>query len=267
MQTADETRASIARRRLEALFDAQIPRPVVREGRRVDPVRDALRSAGAPRSHAAEPPWRVSPAHLRVAVSVAVAAGILLTWWLMSGRPRTSEPQPVHLAAQSQSAQSQSAQSQSAQSERGSGVAANSVIVDVSGKVRHPGIVTLKAGSRVHEAIAKAGGPSDGADTTGINLARILADGEQIIVGAPSAPAGPAVPGTSGAAPAQAATISLSSATLDQLDTLPGIGPVTAQAIIDFRTERGGFRAIEDLLDVTGIGEKTLADLRDQVTP
>lgn len=258
MQTADETRASIARRRLEALFDAQIPRPVVREGRRVDPVRDALRSAGAPRSHAAEPPWRVSSGHLRVAVSVAVAAGILLTWWLMSGRPRTSEPQPVHLAAQSESAQS----------ERGSGVAANSVIVDVSGKVRHPGIVTLKAGSRVHEAIAKAGGPADGADTTGINLARILADGEQIIVGAPAAPpAGSAAPGTSGAASAQGATISLSSATLDQLDTLPGIGPVTAQAIIDFRTERGGFRAIEDLLDVTGIGEKTLADLRDQVTP
>src|SRR5690349_23223752 len=87
----DETKASVARRRLEALtasYDAQIPRHHHDDGPR-------------PRSHAAEASWRLSAAHLRVALSVAVAAGIVMTWWLMSGRPRTSEPQAVQLTAQS----------------------------------------------------------------------------------------------------------------------------------------------------------------------
>ena len=229
----DETRASIARRRLEALtaaYDAQIPHH----------HDDRPRS----RSHAADAPWRLSTAHLRVAVGVAVAAGIVMTWWLMSGRPRTSEPEAVRLTAQSEHRHEAAAKPAR-------------VIVDVTGDVKRPGIVTLKSGARVHEAIAKAGGPAHGADTAGINLARVLADGEQIIVGAPAAS------NPDGAS----ARVSLNAATLDQLDTLPGIGPVTAQAIVDFRAERGGFRTVEDLLDVTGIGEQTLADLRDQVTP
>jgi competence protein ComEA len=238
----DETRASVARRRLEALaasYDSQIPRH----------HDDRPRA----RSHAADASWRLSPAHLRVAVGVAVAAGIVMTWWLMSGRPRTSEPHAVQLTAQSQ--HQDAAASKSSQ-----------VIVDVTGKVRRPGIVTLKSGSRVHEAIAKAGGPADGADTTGINLARILADGEQIVVGAPGSAVPMGATGASGSG-AGAARVSLNSATIEQLDTLPGIGPVTAKAIVDFRTERGGFRTVEDLLDVTGIGDQTLADIRDQVTP
>lgn len=246
MHHTDDTRASIARRRLDALtaaYDAQIPRTS-------EPLRRALQGSAGPRSHAAEPRWRISTPHLRVAATVAVAAAILMTWWLMSGRPRTSEPAPVQLAAR-----------------HGSDAApkASEVIVDVTGKVRRPGIVTLKAGARVHQAIAKAGGPIAGADTTGINLARVLADGEQIVVGAPGAPGAlGGAPAPSGAGPGR---ISLSSATPDQLDSLPGIGPVTAQAIIDFRMERGGFRGVEDLLEVSGIGERTLADIRDQVTP
>lgn len=235
----DETRASVARRRLEALtasYDAQIPHH----------QDDRPRA----RSHAAEASWRLSTAHLRVAVSVAVAAGIVMTWWLMSGRPRTSEPQEVQLRAQSQH-------------HDGAGSKPSQVIVDVTGEVKRPGIVTLKSGSRVHEAIAKAGGPAEGADTAGINLARVLADGEQIVVGA----TGSTVPAGATGGGGAAARVSLNSATLEQLDTLPGIGPVTAQAIVDFRADRGGFRTVEDLLDVTGIGEQTLADIRDQVTP
>lgn len=241
--STDETRASIARRRLEALtaaYDASMPQ----------------RSAESPgpRSHAADRAWRISTGHLRVAVSVAVAAGILMTWWLMSGRPRTSEPEAVQLTSQSE------------HDHGGSGTKSAQVVVDVTGKVKRPGIVTLKTGARVHEAIAKAGGPVKGADTSGINLARVLADGEQIVVGAPAAP-GPAGPAGANPGSGAAGMVSLNSATLEQLDTLPGIGPVTAQAIIDFRTERGGFRTVEDLLDVPGIGEQTLADLRNQVTP
>lgn len=200
----------------------------------------------APRSHAADVTWRVPPTHLRALVTVAVAAGVLLTWWLLSARPRTSEPEAVQIKA--------TAKHDHAEAER-------MLIIDVEGKVKRPGIITLPRGSRVHEAIAKAGGVVDGADTSTTNLARVLVDGEQIIVGTPAAPA------TGGGAATGPGRVSLSSATADQLDELPGVGPVTADAIIAYRTAHGGFQRIEDLLDVQGIGEKTLADLRDLVTP
>ena len=141
--------------------------------------------------------------------------------------------------------------------------AAGELVVDVEGKVKHPGIVTLPAGSRVHEAVAKAGGVRGRVDTSTLNMARVLTDGEQILVGVEPAPGDPATGGTSAAG----ARISLASATLEQLDTLPGIGPVTAQAILDHRSEHGPFTSVDDLLDVKGIGEATLADIRDQVTP
>ena len=196
-------------------------------------------------------------AHLRVLIAAAVAACVLLTWWLLSARPRTSEPQAVRLTAHADHPVA--------------GGGADRVIIDVEGKVRRPGIVTLPRGSRVHQAIAKAGGLAHGADTSSINLARVLADGEQVVVGAP-ANAAPVAGGSTtstagGGAGALAGRVSLNSATPEQLDTLPGIGPVTAQAIIDFRTTHGSFQRVEDLLDVKGIGEKTLADLKDQVSP
>ncbi|MFE5599512.1 helix-hairpin-helix domain-containing protein [Streptomyces coelicoflavus] len=143
------------------------------------------------------------------------------------------------------------------------------IVVDVGGKVREPGIHTLPAGSRVADALRAAGGVRPGTKTDGLNEARFLVDGEQVIVGA-SAPAPPPAAGTTSGGPAgagPAAPVSLNTATTDQLDTLPGVGPVLAQHIIDYRTRHGGFRSVDELREVNGIGERRFADLRDLVRP
>ncbi|MEU6756832.1 ComEA family DNA-binding protein [Streptomyces sp. NPDC046685] len=145
----------------------------------------------------------------------------------------------------------------------GAGGAAMRIVVDVSGKVLRPGVLRLPAGSRVEDALAAAGGVRPGTDTTGLNRARVLVDGEQVWVGgpAPPPPGGP-VGGGSGAGP-----LSLGTATVAQLEGLPGVGPVLAQHIVDFRTARGGFRSVEELRQVTGIGERRFAELRKLVRP
>jgi competence protein ComEA len=140
-----------------------------------------------------------------------------------------------------------------------------SVVVDIAGKVRRPGVTTLPAGSRVVDAIREAGGPRRGVDLSPINLARVLVDGEQILVGV--AP----VPGVAASASSQpggppGALINLNTAALTELDSLPGVGPVTAQKILDWRSAHGAFTAIDELLEVDGIGEKTLADLAPHLT-
>ncbi|WP_374213836.1 helix-hairpin-helix domain-containing protein [Streptomyces sp. A3M-1-3] len=140
---------------------------------------------------------------------------------------------------------------------------AGRIVVDVSGKVRAPGIQRLPAGSRVADALRAAGGVRAGTDTTGLNRARVLTDGEQVVVGGPQPP--PAV-GPGGGAPA-AGPVSLNSASVEQLDTLPGVGPVLAQHIIDYRTEHGGFRSVEELRQVEGIGDGRFADLHKLVQP
>ncbi|MDF2966857.1 MAG: DNA-binding protein [Nocardioidaceae bacterium] len=149
------------------------------------------------------------------------------------------------------------------------------VVVDVTGKVRTPGLVSLPAGSRVADALEAAGGTRPAVDVS-LNLARPLVDGEQILVGvapaqlpaqapatapAPVSPGAPATPASPVTAP-----VNLNTATLEQLDTLPGIGPVTGQAILDWRAANGDFTSVDELLEVDGIGDITLADLRDQVT-
>ncbi|MFF9690209.1 helix-hairpin-helix domain-containing protein [Streptomyces sp. NPDC014623] len=144
------------------------------------------------------------------------------------------------------------------------------IVVDVSGKVRRPGIQHLPAGSRVADALSAAGGVREGAEVTGLNRARVLTDGEQVAVGLPAAalPVGGA--GTGGAAPGPAgptAPVSLGTATVEQLETLPGVGPVLAQHIIDYRTEHGGYRSVDELREVDGIGDRRFADLRPLVRP
>lgn len=148
------------------------------------------------------------------------------------------------------------------------------IVVDVSGKVRRPGIHRLPAGSRVVDALQAAGGTRPGTDLGGLNRARFLVDGEQVVVGGPAPAAGPAVPGSaaggasgSGGAPGPTAPVSLSTATVDQLETLPGVGPVLAQHIVDYRTRHGGFRSVDQLREVNGIGDRRFADLRPLVRP
>ncbi len=148
------------------------------------------------------------------------------------------------------------------------------LVVSVAGKVRRPGLVRVPDGARVADAIAMAGGPRPRVDLTPLNLARRVADGEQIVVGIPVAPgAEPATgtPGGGGSAGAGSATgpagrIDLNRATVEQLDGLPGVGPVTAQRILDWRTRNGRFTAVEQLREIEGIGERRFGQLRDQVT-
>ncbi|MFJ8748600.1 helix-hairpin-helix domain-containing protein [Streptomyces sp. NPDC102441] len=144
------------------------------------------------------------------------------------------------------------------------------IVVDVSGKVRRPGIQRLPAGSRVADALRAAGGVREGTDITALNRARVLTDGEQVAVGLPGAtpPAGGEVAGGGAAGQAgPAVPVSLGTATVEQLETLPGVGPVLAQHIVDYRTEHGGYRSVDELREVNGIGDRRFADLRPLVRP
>lgn len=229
----EETRAEVARRRLAELaerFDASLP----------DPDRPEPGSRRKPRSARVG----LRPVHVRLVAVMAAAAAVLVAWWLLAGRPQEVPVPASAIAGRANAAPS----------------AASEVIVDVAGAVRHPGIVTLPAGSRVHEAIEAAGGVEGDVDTSGLNLARVLTDGEQVLVAAPGV-AGPAT-----TADPASASVNLNTADLVALDTLPGVGPVTAEAIVTWREENGPFRSVDDLLDVKGIGEATLAELRDRVS-
>lgn len=139
------------------------------------------------------------------------------------------------------------------------------VVVAVVGRVVTPGLVTLPAGSRVADAVAAAGGVVPDTDLSTVNLARVLVDGEQIAVGVPGAapapgehadPAGGGTPGL----------VNLNTATEAELDELPGVGPVIAGRIVQWRSDNGAFTTTEQLQDVDGIGSSTFEDLRDEVT-
>jgi competence protein ComEA len=146
--------------------------------------------------------------------------------------------------------------------------AAPALVVDVTGKVRRPGIVELSPGSRVVDALAAAGGARPGVDTTGLNLARLLVDGEQIVVGLaiPSMRDTTEAPAVSAPSTGPAlGSINVNTASQAELETLPDIGPVTAQAIVDWRRENGSFASVDQLVDVSGIGEATLQDIEPYV--
>jgi competence protein ComEA len=148
-----------------------------------------------------------------------------------------------------------------------SGSAQPVLIVDVTGAVRRPGLRRLPPGSRVADAIKAAGGVLPGTKATGVNLARKLVDGEQIVVGGSAVGAAPGGGSAGAGSPtAGGGPVNLNTATIEQLDTLSGIGPVTAQRIIDWREAHGGFTSIDQLREVDGIGERRFASLRPQVT-
>lgn len=140
------------------------------------------------------------------------------------------------------------------------------LVVDVVGAVREPGLYHLAAGARVADAVAEAGGLARRADRSAVNLAARVADGQQVVVAARGSPtAASASGGTSPTPPA--APLSLSAATPEQLDTLPGIGPVTAQKILAFRQEHGPFTSVEALDAIPGIGPARIAQLEGLVVP
>jgi competence protein ComEA len=140
------------------------------------------------------------------------------------------------------------------------------VVVYVAGAVSKPDVYRLPAGSRVDDAVQRAGGPTARAEIEGLNLAARLTDGQQIIM--PSRAAGPAgiVAGPGGAG-AMDAPISLGTATVEELDTIEGIGPVTAQSIIEFREQHGGTSSVDQLDQIDGIGPATMDSLRGRLQP
>jgi len=211
--------------------------------------------------------------HLAVVALVVAAAIGVASWWVVradggqivvpaTARTMSDQATALNVVREGESASAvaleQSSETQSAV-----------VVIDVAGKVRRPGIVTLPIGSRVVDAIKAAGGARKGVSLTVLNLARLLIDGEQILVGIPP-PTGVAAPAASAlgaaAAGSTAALVNLNSATETDLDTLPGVGPVTAAAILQWRTDNGAFSSVDELLEVSGIGDATLADIAPFVT-
>jgi competence protein ComEA len=138
------------------------------------------------------------------------------------------------------------------------------LVVDVAGAVRRPGLYRLPQGSRIADAVARAGGADAKAALDGVNLAAPLADGEQVVVPTrvSGGAAAPAAAGSTSSVP-----VSLSIATAEQLDTLPGIGPVTAQKIVDYRTQHGAFHSVDELDAISGIGPAKLDQLKGLVVP
>jgi competence protein ComEA len=142
------------------------------------------------------------------------------------------------------------------------------VVVHVAGAVREPGVYRLPAGSRVTDAVERAGGTTGGAGTDAINLAATLSDGQQIVVpGRGAASAGAAGAASVGAAGTAEGPISLGTATVEELDTIEGIGPVTAQEIVEFRDQQGGLSSVEELDEISGIGPATMESLRASLQP
>ena len=266
---------------------ASWPEPVV-------PGRHARRPVGPPARvggwlHDQLPPTlhgrvALTSGHLAV-VALLVAAGLALTaWWSV----RAGGGEPVPALAPASSPQDElavvdpspeppptSGPPTSPAAGVTPGAAAGSaaapgavVVVDVTGRVRRPGIVTLPVGARVVDALEEAGGARRGVDLVPLNLARLLVDGEQIVVGVPPAAgvAAPAASAPTGSSSAAGSMVNINSASEVELEELPGVGPVTAAAIVQWRTEHGAFTAVDELLEVSGIGDATLAEMAPYVT-
>lgn len=214
-------------------------------------------------------PGRGGAAAVGVVVMVVIA---VTTWWVMTSRPQSV---PVTASTPRRSGMSPLSAAplpgSSAEPARTPSASPALLVVDVNGKVVHPGVYRLPPGSRVYDAVEAAGGVRPGVDTVSLNLAAPLQDGQQIVVGRPAAAqSAPAIGGATGAAPAGSTAptvpLDLNTATPEQLDTLPGVGPVLAQHILDWRTQHGQFTSVTQLNDVSGIGEVKFADLRELVT-
>jgi len=233
---------------------------------------------------------RLGPAQLAVVALVLVAALAVTCWWLARGRATalstpvaasSSAPlaslgspavAPVVDTGPAATEEPTTAASTGASAGVSSGASSGeTVTVDVEGRVRRPGIVILPTGSRVTDALKAAGGVPHRRSLHGLNLAAVLVDGQQIMVGATVSTSGSVPIGTSAGSVSDPAAdgappVNLNTATADQLDSLPDVGPVTAQSILEWRQQNGGFTSVQQLLDVDGIGPATLAKLAPHVT-
>jgi len=188
------------------------------------------------------PPQRLAAAGLAL-LAVLVLGG----WYLSRGGPAQGAAPPAAIRV-----------------EEDRGGASGKVVVHVAGAVREPGVYRMPAGSRVDDAVGRAGGATSRADLTQVNLAAEVEDGRQVLV--PMRITAAAAGGAGAAAPATPGVpLNLNTATLEQLDELDGIGPTTAQSILDYREEQGGFGSVDELNQVPGIGDVRLASLREQV--
>lgn len=243
-------------------------------------ARRAVRPAGRAGAwvHDRLPPtlqgWvRLTAGHLTV-VSLMVAAALALTsWWVVRADGSTTVvPAGTWAHVDSAEPEEPSALVTPAAAPATEAAPASTepavVVVDVAGRVRRPGIATLPLGSRVVDAVEAAGGPRRGVDLTALNLARVLVDGEQIVVGIrpPGGVAAPAVSAPGAASGTTAPLVNINTATQTELEELPGVGPVTAAAILQWRTEHGAFTAVDELMEVSGIGEATLAEMAPYLT-
>lgn len=195
---------------------------------------------------------------VRVLALAGLLAAAVAGVYLWTSRPSS---QPVPQAAVRPAAAKQ-ATAPAPPGEPSPSTSPATVTVDVAGKVHHPGVVTLPAGARVIDAIDKAGGIRHGAKTETLNLARKVVDGEQILVGITVTPSPSPDPAMSAGASSPGGVVDLNTATATELDRLPGVGPVLAQRIVDYRTQHGGFRSVDELRQVSGIGDAKYADLK-----
>jgi competence protein ComEA len=201
----------------------------------------------------------LSRSQLLVYGAVAVALLLVGARWIRSADESSSAADGVSVSPTSESSDSPGSFSVDAQG-------GDDVVVHVTGAVHQPDVYRLPAGSRVNDAVQRAGGPTAGAEVEGLNLAARLTDGQQIVM--PARAAGPAgVAAGSSAAGTSEGPIGLGTATVEELDTIEGIGPVTAQKIIEFRDQHGGTSSVDQLDQIDGIGPATMDSLRARLQP
>jgi competence protein ComEA len=200
--------------------------------------------------------WNPGPLGARSLWAVGLAAALLLAAWTWWDRPQVDPvpaPPPPSTASPAPTTTSVGEVARTS----------TTVVVSVVGQVAQPGLVTLQTGARVADAIEAAGGLLPGADPASVNLAAVVADGQQIAVGVPGAPPGD---GAGGPAGPSGGLVNLNTATGAELDSLPGIGPVLAERIVAYRTAQGPFASVDALDDVPGIGPTIAAGLAGLVT-
>ena len=269
--------AEVVRARLIALFQPAFPASggtAEPQGEPPAPPEDA--ASEHPHPDEPDPPrWRLSTRHIAVMAALCLMAVVGSVGWMLRAKAvpiAVAVPGDPTAPSSSPSAGPAAAgPATGASPSTGAGsVRGPTILVHVLGAVSKPGVVTLDEGARVAEAIAAAGGLRGDADPAELNLAAVLVDGAQIVIGTKGAPKGEVRVGPGGDAPGGSSSavgvlVNLNTATLDQLDTLPGVGPVLAQSIIEYRTKHGRFTKIEELQEVDGIGSKTYAQIAPHV--